>query len=146
MFENRGSMKITRSFEEDFKYSLHDASLQKIEYVDGNFIFTFDYMFSYENGVEQTHKAKIVFEKCDIDGLEILVFNNTILDTFTGKSIELPQYQQDYSESEFEIITETYNCGRAILQGWLWTEGNPVHCIMNIYFTGDMVYVVDESL
>ena len=139
-------MKITRSFEEDFKYSLHDASLQKIEYVDGNFIFTFDYMFSYENGVEQTHKAKIVFEKCDIDGLEILVFNNTILDTFTGKSIELPQYQQDYSESEFEIITETYNCGRAILQGWLWTEGNPVHCIMNIYFTGDMVYVVDESL
>ena len=139
-------MKITRSFGEDFKYSLHDASLQKIEYVDGNFIFTFDYMFSYENGVEQTHKAKIVFEKCDIDGLEILVFNNTILDTFTGKSIELPQYQQEYSESEFEVLTETYNWRRAVLQGWLWTEGNPVHCIMNIYFTGDMLYVIDESL
>ena len=139
-------MKITRSFGEDFKYSLHDASLQKIEYVDGNFIFTFDYMFSYENGVEQTHKAKIVFEKCDIDGLEILVFNNTILDTFIGKSIELPQYQQEYSESEFEVLTETYNWGRAVLQGWLWTEGNPVHCIMNIYFTGDMLYVIDESL
>ena len=139
-------MKITRSFGEDFKYSLHDASLQKIEYVDGNFIFTFDYMFSYENGVEQTHKAKIVFEKCDIDGLEILVFNNTILDTFTGKSIELPQYQQEYSESEFEVITETYNWRRAVLQGWLWTEGNLVHCIMDIYFTGDMLYIIDESL
>ena len=139
-------MKITRSFGEDFKYSLHDAGLQKIEYVDGNFIFTFDYMFSYENGVEQTHKAKIVFEKCDIDGLEILVFNNTILDTFTGKSIELPQYQQEYSESEFEVLTETYNWRRAVLQGWLWTEGNPVHCIMNIYFTGDMLYIIDESL
>lgn len=146
LFENRGSMKITRSFGEDFKYSLHDAGLQKIEYVDGNFIFTFDYMFSYENGVEQTHKAKIVFEKCDIDGLEILVFNNTILDTFTGKSIELPQYQQEYSESEFEVLTETYNWRRAVLQGWLWTEGNPVHCIMNIYFTGDMLYIIDESL
>ena len=139
-------MKITRSFGEDFKYSLHDASLQKIEYVDGNFIFTFDYMFSYENGVEQTHKAKIVFEKCDIDGLEILVFNNTILDTFIGKSIELPQYQQEYSESEFEVLTETYNWRRAVLQGWLWTEGNPVHCIMDIYFTGDMLYIIDESL
>ena len=138
-------MKITRSFGEDFKYSLHDASLQKIEYVDGNFIFTFDYMFSYENGVEQTHKAKIVFEKCDVDDLEILVFNSTILDTFTGKRIELPQYQQDYSESEFEVITETYNWGRAVFQGWLYTEGSPVHCIMNIYFTGDMVYVVDEG-
>ena len=139
-------MKITRSFGEDFKYSLHDASLQKIEYVDGNFIFTFDYMFSYENGVEQTHKAKIVFEKCDIDGLEILVFNNTILDTFTGKSIELSQYQQEYSESEFEVLTETYNWRRAVLQGWLWTEGNPVHCIMDIYFTGDMLYIIDENL
>ena len=24
-------------------------------------------------------------------------------------------------------------------------KGSPVHCIMNIYFTGDMVYVVDEG-
>ena len=146
MFENRGPMKTTRSFGEYSKYSLHDARVQKIEYADGSLIFTFDYIFSYENGDEQTHKAKIVFEKCDVDDLEILVFNSTILDTFTGKRIELPQYQQEYSESEFEVITETYNWGRAVFQGWLRTEGNPVHCIMNIYFTGDMVYVVDEAL
>ena len=138
-------MNITRSFGEYFKYSLHDARVQKIAYADGNLTFTFDYIFSYENGTEQTHKAKIVFEKCDIDDLEILVFNSTILDTFAGKRLELPQYQQEYSESEFEVITETYNWGRAVLQGWLCTEGSPVHCIMNIYFTGDMVYVVDEA-
>ena len=138
-------MNITRSFGEYFKYSLHDGRAQKIEYADGNLTFTFDYIFSYENGVEQTHKAKIVFEKCDVDDLEILVFNSTILDAFTGKRIELPQYQQEYGESEFEVITETYNWGRAVFQGWLWTKGNPVHCIMNIYFTGDMVSVVDEA-
>ena len=84
-----------------------------------------------------------MFETYDMDDLEILVFNSTILDTFTGKRIELPPYQQGYSESEFEVITETYNWVRAVLQGWLWTEGNPVHCIMNIYFKGDMVYVVE---
>ena len=139
-------MKTTISTGEYPKYSLHDARVQRKEYADGNLIFTFDYIFSYENSGEQTHKAKIVFEKCDIDGLEILVFNNTILDTFTGKSIELPQYQQEYSESEFEVITETYNWRRAVLQGWLWTEGNPVHCIMDIYITGDMLYIIDESL
>ena len=139
-------MKTTISTGEYPKYSLHDARVQRKEYADGNLIFTFDYIFSYENSGEQTHKAKIVFEKCDIDGLEILVFNNTILDTFPGKSIELPQYQQEYSESEFEVITETYNWRRAVLQGWLWTEGNPVHCIMDIYFTGDMLYIIDESL
>ena len=145
LFENRGPMKTTKSFGEYPQYSLHDARVQKIEYVDDSLIFTFDYIFSYENGVEQTHKAKIVFEKCDVDDLEILVFNSTILDTFTGKRIELPQYQQDYSESEFEVITETYSWGRAVFQGWLCTEGNSVHCIMNIYFKGDMVYVVDEG-
>ena len=139
-------MKITRSFGEYFKYSLHDARVQKIEYADSNFIITFDYIFYYDNNSEQTHKAKIVFEKCDIDDLEILVFNSTILDTFTGKRIELPQYQQDYSESEFEVITETYNWGRAVFQGWLWTGENSIHCIMNICFTGDMVYVIDESV
>ena len=138
-------MKTTRSFGEYFKYSLHDARVQKIEYVDGNLTFIFDYIFSYESCDEQIHKAKIVFEKCDIDDLEILVFNSTILDTFTGKRIELLQYQQDYSESEFEVITESYYWGRAVLQGWLWTEGSPVHCIMNIYFTGNMVYVIDEA-
>lgn len=113
-------MRIIRTFGGYFKYSLHDARVQKIEYVDDSLIFTFDYIFSYENGVEQTHKAKIVFEKCDVDDLEILVFNSTILDTFTGKRIELPQYQRDYSESEFEVITETYNWGHAVFQGWLW--------------------------
>ena len=86
-----------------------------------------------------------MFETCDIDFFEILVFNTTILDTFTGKRIELPQYQQDYSDSEFEVITETYNWEHAVFQGWLWTAGNPVHCIMNIYFKGDMVYVIDEA-
>ena len=126
-------MKTTKSFGEYSKYSLHDARVQKIEYSDDNLILTFEYIFSYENGVEM----------CDIDFFEILVFNNTILDTFTGKRIELPQYQQDYSESEFEVITENYNWGHAVFQGWLWTEGNPVHCIMNIYFKGDMVYVVE---
>ena len=53
----------------------------------------------------------------DLENSRLLI--STILDTFTGKRIELPQYQQDYSESEFEVITETYNWGRAVLQGWL---------------------------
>ena len=136
-------MKTIKSFGEYSKYSLHDARVQKIEYADDNLILTFEYIFSYENGGEQTHKAQVVFETCDMDDLEILVFNSTILDAFTGKRIELPQYHQEYSESEFEVITETYNWGRAVLQGWLWTEGNPVYCIMNIYFKGDMVYVVE---
>ena len=36
---------MTRSFGEYPKYSLHDARVQKIEYVDDSLIFTFDYIF-----------------------------------------------------------------------------------------------------
>ena len=98
-------MKTTKSFGKNHsKYSLHDARVQKIEHEDDNLILTFDYIFSYENGTEQTHKAQVVFETCDIDFFEILVFNNTILDTFTGKRIELPQYQQEYGESELRSL------------------------------------------
>ena len=45
LFENRGPMKTTKSFGEYPKYSLHDARVQKIEYVDDSLIFTFDYIF-----------------------------------------------------------------------------------------------------
>ena len=110
-------MKTIKAFGNHSKYSLHDARVQKIEFLDDSLIFTFDYIFFYENGTEQTHKAQVVFETCDIDFFEILVFNNTILDTFTGKRIELPQYQQDYSDSEFEVITETYNWGTRCIPG-----------------------------
>lgn len=64
-------MKTTKSFGNHSKYSLHDAWVQKIEYADDNLIFTFDYIFSYENGTEQTHKAQVVFEMCDIDFLKL---------------------------------------------------------------------------
>ncbi len=63
-------MKTTKSFGNHSKYSLHDARVQKIEYVDDNLILTFEYIFSHENGVEQTHKAQVVFETCDIDFLK----------------------------------------------------------------------------
>lgn len=72
LFENRGAINITKSFGEYPKYSLHDARVQKIEYVDDDLIFTFDYIFSYKNGAEQTHKAQVVFETCDIDFLKFL--------------------------------------------------------------------------
>ena len=63
-------MKTIKAFGNHSKYSLHDARVQKIEYADNNLILTFEYIFSYENGVEQTHKAQVVFETCDIDFLK----------------------------------------------------------------------------
>ena len=57
-------MRIERGFGEYFKYSLHDARILKIEHINDNLILYFDYIFSYnEDRSENTHKAKIIFEK-----------------------------------------------------------------------------------
>ena len=137
-------MKIIRDFGEYFKYSLHDAHINRIEHRQGNAILYFNYIFSYDENVERTHKAKIVFEQTDIDDVRILVFNSRWLDDFQGECIDLETYQSRYEHSEFEVIEESYNWGKAVLQGWLWIGDVPVCCIMDICFEGKMIYVIDE--
>ena len=137
-------MKIIRDFGEYFKYSLHDAHINRIEHRQGNAILHFNYIFSYDENVERTHKAKIVFEQTDIDDVRVLVFNSRWLDDFQGECIDLETYQSRYENSKFEVIEESYNWGKAVLQGWLWIGDVPVCCIMDICFTGKMIYVIDE--
>lgn len=107
-------------------------------------ILHFNYIFSYDEGAEQTHKAQIVFEQTDIDDVRVLVFNDRWLDDFHGECIDLETYQNKYKNSEFEVIEESYNWGKAVLQGWLWIGDVPVCCIMDICFTGKMIYVIEE--
>ncbi len=137
-------MKVIRDFGEYFKYSLHDARINRIEYKQGNIILHFNYIFSYDENVERTHKAQIIFEQVDIDDVRVLVFNNRWLDDFQGQCIDLETYQSKYKNSEFEVIDETYNWGKATFQGWLRTEDVPVHCIMDIRFNGKMIYVIED--
>mgnify|MGYP007077726931 CR=1 FL=1 len=60
-------MKTTRSFGNHSKYSLHDARVQKIDTQMIIWSLHLIIIFSYENGIEQTHKAQVVFETCDIE-------------------------------------------------------------------------------
>ena len=139
-------MRIERGFGEYFKYSLHDARILKIEHINDNLILYFDYIFSYnEDRSENTHKAKIIFEKVDIDDVDFLVFDDIIREKFSGAFIYLEEYQDKYRDSEFEVIVETYNWGRAVFQGWLWMDDDiHVDWIMNIYYLGKMIYEIEE--
>lgn len=98
-------MRIERSFGEGFLYSLHDARIQKIEYIDENLILYFDYIFSYNNDrTESTYNAKVIFEKADIDYMDFLVFDNTDGGDFRGSRIEFGEYQEKYRDRELEVI------------------------------------------
>lgn len=138
------NMKIIRDFGEYFKYSLHDAHINRVEHKQEKLVLFFNYIFSYTENTEQTHKAKIIFEHTDIDDIRVLVFNKRWLDDFQGECIDLETYQKKYKNYEFEVIDESYNWGKTVYQGWLWIQETPVYCIMNIYFKGKMIYVIDE--
>ncbi len=136
-------MQIERIFGESFRYSLHDARVQKIEYQENNLILHFDYIFSYaDNESESTHKAKIIFQDTVLDDVEFMVLSSTNA-AFRGKFLSLDDFLKAYQGSEFEIITETYNWRRAVFQGWLWKNNGPVNCTMNVYFKGKMIYEID---
>lgn len=89
-------MKIARDFGAYFKYSLHDARIKEMEYKDGSLILHFDYIFSYDEGAEHTHKAQIIFEQVAIDDVDVLVFSDTLLEKFQGKRIDFETYQSSY--------------------------------------------------
>ena len=56
-------MKVIKDFGEYFKYSLHDARINRIEYKQRNIILHFNYIFSYDENVERTHKAQIILNR-----------------------------------------------------------------------------------
>lgn len=98
-------------------------------------ILSFDYLFSYHGEkTEKTHKAKVIFEKVVEDEVAILVFNDTLQGAFEGRGMSLEVFQNTYKKAEFEVIVETYNWGKAVLQGWLWIKNKPVTCIMTIIY------------
>ena len=54
-------------------------------------------------------------------------------------------YIKEYSNVEFEILTEGYFGYSTTYTGWIWAEGqDPVSAIMYIWNTGDMVYRIDN--
>jgi len=53
-------------------------------------------------------------------------------------------YIKEYSNVEFEILTEGYFGFYTTYTGWIWAEGKePVSGIMYIWNKGDMVYRIN---
>ena len=53
-------------------------------------------------------------------------------------------YIKEYSNVEFEILTEGYFGYSTTYTGWIWIEGKePVSAIMYIWNKGDMVYHIN---
>lgn len=61
--------------------------------------------------------------------------------SFTGESLSFDEFNTQYSDADFEVVTEGYSGYDTTFQGWIWQgENNPIFGIMRIWNTGDMIY------
>ena len=103
-------------------------------------------MYQLVDGEERAFSGEISFKDCDVDLCSVLIFNKTLgKGRFTGKSICLRDFMNEYVDSQFEIITEGYYANTTTYIGWLWVdEKPPVSTIIYIWNSGDMVYRVKK--
>lgn len=139
-------MEIKRNRKSNIQYGLHDSRIMNIEYKNRLLRFKLDKIFQYTEEQEFIYRGKIDFTECDIDDCNILIFDKTVYEgSFAGKAISLADYVKQYSNAQFEILTEGYSEYSTIYSGWIWQEGQePVSGIINIYNTGEIIYRIDS--
>ena len=140
------SKELIRNRGSNIALSLHDSRIINIEYQEALLRLKLDKIFQYTEEREIIYTGEIDFTEIDIDDCNILIFDKTVYEgDFSGKAISLTEYVEQYSNAEFEILTEGYNGYCTIYSGWIWQEGKePVSGIINIYNRGEIIYRIDS--
>lgn len=140
------SKELIRNRGSNIALSLHDSRIINIEYQEALLRLKLDKIFQYTEEREFIYTGEIDFTEIDIDDCNILIFDKTVYEgDFSGKAISLTEYVEQYSNAEFEILTEGYNGYCTIYSGWIWQEGKePVSGIINIYNIGEIIYRIDS--
>ena len=126
-------------------FSLHDSKIKKITFKDNVLTLHLNKIFQYTKYGEKIYSGEVLFYGCDLDECSILIFDRTVYEgDFSGKAVSLQDYIKEYSNVEFEILTEGYFGYCTTYTGWIWAEGKePVSAIMYIWNKGDMVYHIN---
>ena len=127
-------------------FSLHDSKIKKITFKDNVLTFHLNKIFQYTEDEEKIHTGEVLFYESDLDECSILIFDRTVYEgDFSGKAVSLQDYIKEYSNVEFEILTEGYFGYCTTYTGWIWAKGKePVSAIMYIWNKGDMVYHINK--
>ncbi len=140
-------MEYVRDRKSNIAFSLHDSRILNMEISRDNLSLQLDRIYQYADDEEKWYQGMIEFTKVDIEECDIMLFNAPFgydgEKAFSGKSMSFEEFNAEYPNAEFEIVTEGY-CGYdTVFQGWIWQgDNNPLFGIMRIWNTGDMIYRV----
>ena len=139
-------MDLIHNRNSNILFSLHDSKIKKITFRNNILTLHLNKIFQYTKDGEKIYSGEVLFYDSDLDECSILIFDRTVYEgDFSGKAISLTEYMEEYSNVEFEILTEGYFGYCTTYTGWIWAEGKePVSAIMYIWNKGDMVYRIDN--
>ncbi|WP_202982808.1 hypothetical protein [Sharpea azabuensis] len=118
-----------------------------MEYSKTTLNLKLDWIFQYTDDEEKWYQGIIEFTKTDIEECDIMVFHRPYgydsEKSFTGETLSFDEFQKQYPDADFEIVTEGYSGYDTTFQGWIWQgEKDPMFGIMRIWNTGDMIYQI----
>ena len=138
-------MEYVRDRKSNVALSLHDCRIISMEISKDNLSLKLDRIYQYADDEEKWYQGMIEFTKVDMVECDIMLFNAPFgydgEKAFSGKSMSFEEFNVEYPNAEFEIVTEGYSGYDTVFQGWIWQgENNPMFGFMRIWNTGDMIY------
>ena len=138
-------MEYVRDRKSNVALSLHDCRIINMEISKDNLSLKLDRIYQYADDEEKWYQGMIEFTKVDMEECDIMLFNAPFgydgEKAFSGKSMSFEEFNVEYPNAEFEIVTEGYSGYDTVFQGWIWQgENNPLFGIMRIWNTGDIIY------
>ena len=129
-----------------FPYSLHDMNIIELE-ADGDKL-----MLRTQSGIVKTtppySQPDGYVEFHDVRWNFCFVYLLGITGnagTFTGEKMLLKVFIDRYQQFGFTVMDETYGANLAKYSGFLLSNRQHCECLIEIYYEGDMVYVVDDQ-
>lgn len=135
-------MKLRRKEKNNIPFRLHDSRIIKIETSSDKLIFHLDNVYEYSDNSEKYYPVKMMFKEVDFEECNVMIFDRQIVNgNFAGIRCGIKEFNENYGEAKFEILTETYGGYNTILNGLIWKEGcEPVSGIITIWTVGDIVF------
>lgn len=127
------------------EYSLHDMNVIAFDIHEKDIIMKMQSGMIKVSALCSQVDGHVEFRDVDLDFCFVSIFDGIgSIGEFKGKKMMFEDFVQQYPMFTFSIIDEMYGYNQTKYWGWLTVNRDMQECIIEIYHTGDMVFV-DET-
>lgn len=126
-------------------YSLHDMSVTGFTAAGDTLSMSFEHGFVRIGAPCVQVEGNIEFTGVDWDFCCAYILDICANEgRFTGCKLSFADFMASFIDARFEIADETYGYNRSRFTGYLSAGGSLKECVLELYHSGDMVYITNE--